>query len=132
MNIQLLNVLKNWEISAEESCSDYNIIKFDLRQDSCHKTKYSYTGRRYIVTDRNLKKFDSNLSRFVAMKFRTGQGVSWNLDRILALQVEEAKDIERAVSLFQEAFIMSCNKTFKNWNTTKTTTTNQIHGGLKS
>ena len=32
VNNQLLNVLKNWEISAEESCSDHNIIKFDLRQ----------------------------------------------------------------------------------------------------
>jgi len=55
VNNQLLNVLKHWEISAEESCSDHNIMKFDLRQDTYHKSEYSYTGRRYIVTDRNLK-----------------------------------------------------------------------------
>jgi hypothetical protein len=82
-------------------------MKFDLRQDTCHKTEYSYTGRRCIVTDRNLKKFDSNLSRIVAMKFRTGQGDLWNLDKVLALQAEEEKDIERAVNLFQEALILS-------------------------
>ena len=52
------------------------------------------------------------------MKFRTGQGDSWNLDRVLALQAEEAKDIERAINLFQEALILSCNKSFKKWNAT--------------
>ena len=73
VNNQLLNELKNWQISAEKSCSDHNIIKFDLRKYTYHKTEYSYTGSRYIVTDRNLKKFDSNLSLIVAMKFRTGK-----------------------------------------------------------
>jgi len=69
VNNQLLTVLKNWEINAEESCSDHNIRKFDLRQDNYHKSDYSYTRCRYIVTDRNLKKFNSNLSQIVAMKF---------------------------------------------------------------
>ena len=132
VNNQLLNVLKNWHISAEESCSDHNIIKFDLRQDNYHKTEYSYTGRRYIVTDRNLKKFDSNLSRIVAMKFRTEQEDLWNLDRVLALQADEAKDIERAVNLFQEALILSYNKSFKNGTRQRQPTTNQFHGGQKS
>jgi hypothetical protein len=90
VNNQLLNELKNWQISAEKSCSDHNIIKFTL--DNYQKNECSYTGRRYIVTDRNMKKFDSNLSRIVAMKFRTGHGDLWNLDRVLALQAEEAKD----------------------------------------
>ena len=121
VNNQLLNVLKNGEISAEESCSDHNIIKFNLRQDNYHKTKYSYSGRSYIVTDRNLKMFDSNLSRIVAMKFRTGQGDLWNLEKGLALQAEEAKDLERAINLFQEFLKLSCNKSFKKWNATKTT-----------
>jgi hypothetical protein len=121
VNNQLLNVLKKWEISAEKSCADHNIIKFDLRQDNYHKTEYSYTGRRYIVTDRNLKKFDSNLSRIVAMKFRTGEVDLRNLDRVLALQAEKEKEKERAVNLFQEDLILSCNKSFKKWNATKTT-----------
>ena len=103
VNNHLLNALKNWEISEEESCSDHNIIKFDLAQDTCHDTYYNYNGHRHVVTNENLKKFDNNLSRIVAMKFRTGQEGSANLDRVLALQVKEAKDIERAVDVFQEA-----------------------------
>ena len=66
VNNQLLNVPKNWEISAEESCSDHNMIKCNLRQDTYHNTEYNYNGRRYIVTDENLKKFDSNLRRIVS------------------------------------------------------------------
>jgi hypothetical protein len=41
---QLLNVLKNWEFSEEESCSDHNIIKFNLGQDTYH-------GIEKITTD---------------------------------------------------------------------------------
>jgi len=55
------------------------------------------------------------------MKFRTGQGDLWNLDRVLALQAEEAKDIEGAVNLFQEALILSFNKSSKKWNATNIT-----------
>ena len=50
VNNQVHNLEMNWEISAEESCSDH-IIKFNLRQDNYHETKYSYTGRMYIVTE---------------------------------------------------------------------------------
>jgi hypothetical protein len=87
VNNQLLHALKNWEISIEESCSDH-IIKFEIGKDTNYHTEYNYNGRRYVVTDGNLKKFD-NLSRSVAMKFRRGQGDLGNLDNILALQVKE-------------------------------------------
>jgi len=46
-------------------------------------------------------------------------GDTSNSDRVLASQVEEANDIERAVSLFQETLIPSCNKSFKKNNATK-------------
>jgi hypothetical protein len=87
VNYQLVKALKTWVISEEESCSDHKIIKF------CHDTEYDYNGHRYVVTEENLKMFDNNLSRFVAMKFRTGQENSVNLDRDLASQVKELNDI---------------------------------------
>jgi hypothetical protein len=84
VNNQLLKALKNWGISEEESCSDHNIIKFGLEQDTYHDTEYIHDGHKYEVTDQNLKKFDNNLSRIVVMKFRTGQEDTANLDRDLA------------------------------------------------
>jgi type II secretory pathway component PulJ len=122
VNTQLLKALKNWEISEDESCSDHSIIKFGLRKSIYHDTKYNYNGHRYVVTDENLKTFDNNLSQIVAMKFCTGQEDSAKLDRVLASQVKESKDLESAVDLFQEALISSWNKTFKTrWATKKTT-----------
>jgi hypothetical protein len=70
VNNQLLHSLKNWEISIEESCSDHNIIKFEIGQDTNYHTEYNYNDLRYVVRDGNHKKFDNNLSRIVAMKFR--------------------------------------------------------------
>jgi hypothetical protein len=121
-NNLLLKALKNWEIREEESCSDHSIINFDIGQDIYHDTEYYLNGHRYVVIDENLKKFDNNLSRIVAMNFRTGQEESANLDRVLASQVKKTNHIERAVDLFQEALISLCNKSFRTrWATKKTT-----------
>ena len=100
----------------------HNIIKFSIGHDTYHDTEYNHNGHRYVVTDENLKKFDNNLSRIVAMKFRTGQEDSLNLDRDLASQVKELNDIESAVDLFQEALMSACNKSFKKLRATKITT----------
>jgi hypothetical protein len=122
VNNQLLKALKNWEISEEESCSDHNIIKFSLGQDTYYDTEYNYNGHRNVVTGENLKKFDNNLSRVVAMKFRMEQKDLVNLDRDLASQIKELSDIESAVDLFQETLIFSCNKSFKKRRATRKTT----------
>jgi hypothetical protein len=122
VNNQLVKALENWVISEEESCSDHKIIKFCFGHNIYHDTEYDYNGHRYIVTEENLKKFDNNLSRFVAMKFRTGQENSVNLDRDLASQVKELNDIESPVDLIQEALISSYNKSFKTRQAAKKTT----------
>jgi hypothetical protein len=119
VNNHLLNALKNWEISEEESCSDHNLIKFDLRQNSFHDTEYKYNGHRYVGTEGNLKKFDNNLSRIVTTKFRMEQAESVHLDKDLATQAKEANDIKTAVDIFQKALILSCNKTIKKRSKTK-------------
>jgi len=55
------------------------------------------------------------------MKFCMGQGNTSKPDRVLASQVVETNDIERAFNLFPDASILSCNKYFKKRNATKTT-----------
>ena len=121
VNNGLLTAIMNWEISEKESCCD-NIIKFGLGQDTYHDTVYDYNGHRYVVTDENLKKFNINLSRRVAIKFSTRLEDSAYLDRDLASQVKELDDIESAVDLFEEALILKCKKSFKIRRATKKTT----------
>ena len=94
VNSQLLKTLKNWDISDEESCSDHNILKFDIGQDTCHGTHYNYNGQLYVVTGEYLKKFDNKVTRIVAVKFRKRKENSAKPDRVLALQVKEANVTE--------------------------------------
>jgi len=54
--------------------------------------------------------------------FSTGLEESAYLDRDLASQVTKLDDIESAVDLFQEALILTCNKSFKIRRATKKTT----------
>jgi hypothetical protein len=111
---QLLRTVVEWEISGQESCSDHSIIRYAIALGKNNRTGINFQDARYTgKTDENWKEFDKNLSRFVAMKFRMGQGNLMTLDRDVALQVEELNDIESAVDLFQEALISSCNKSFK-------------------
>jgi hypothetical protein len=90
-----------------------------------HDTVYDYNGKRYVVTDENLKKFDINLSRIVAAMFSTRLEDSAYLDRDLVSQVKKLDDIKSAVDLFQEALILTCKKSFKIRRTTKKTTKHQ-------
>ena len=118
VNNQLLKALKKLKISEQESCSDHNIIKFSFG----HDTEYNHNGHRYVVTDENLKKFDSNLRRIVVTNFLTGQEDSLNLDGDIRSKCKELKDIESTVDLFQEALISSCNIYFNIRRATKITT----------
>jgi len=88
LNNTAINFLQEWAIYDQESCSDHNIIQYALGNKVPQPDEYNHNGPRYVVTDENLKKFDKNLRRIVAIKFRTGQEEPENLDRDLATQVK--------------------------------------------
>jgi hypothetical protein len=49
VNNQVLAVIRDCEISEEESCSDHNIIKFNLNLTNDKVKIYSFLGIRYII-----------------------------------------------------------------------------------
>jgi hypothetical protein len=50
----MLAAIKDWEILEEESCSDHNIIKFNLSFTTNNKEqKYIYSGTRYIMKEQH-------------------------------------------------------------------------------
>jgi hypothetical protein len=52
VNNQMMASIKDWEISEEESCSDHNIIKFNLSFTTNNKEqKYIFSGKRYITKE---------------------------------------------------------------------------------
>jgi len=58
-NNRLLKKLSDWEISEDESCSDHNIIKFMIGNETNHETQHNYNGVRYI-TNRHITDLTKN------------------------------------------------------------------------
>jgi hypothetical protein len=50
-NNNLIAGMNEWEISAEESCSDHNFLKYKIGTANSDKNKYNYQSIRYIVKE---------------------------------------------------------------------------------
>ena len=70
INNRLLKNFNDWEISEDESCSDHNLIKFRIGHKTNHETQHNYNGPRYIIKEQDYNRFDKNLKKLVATKFR--------------------------------------------------------------
>jgi hypothetical protein len=51
VNNQMLAAIRDWEVSEEESCSDRNIINFNLNFTNDKAKIYSFLGTRYMVKE---------------------------------------------------------------------------------
>jgi hypothetical protein len=69
-NNQILAAIKDWEISEEESCSDHNIIKFNLNF-ACDKAQiHNFLGTRYIIKEQQHTDFCKNLLQSISKTFK--------------------------------------------------------------
>ena len=121
-NRQLKN-FKDWEISEDESCSDHNIIKFQIGQEINHVLQHNHNGTRYIVKEEDYDKFDKNLIELVTKKFQLEKLA--DIDTSVATHIKENCNIVNAVGKLHEAITLSCNKSFKTRGITKKTTTHK-------
>ena len=114
VNNRLLKILYGWVISADNSCSDHNIIKFKIGHETNYGIQYNHNGPRNIKNEQNYDRFDKNLNDIVATKFQMENTEDLaGLDRDLAMHVTETRDIVSVVENLQKAITMSCNKSFK-------------------
>ena len=57
---QMLAAIKNWEMPEEESCSDHNIVTFNI--NFANKAQiHTNQGTRYIIKERQHTEFHKNL-----------------------------------------------------------------------
>ena len=64
VNNQRLAAIKGWEISEEESCSEHNIIKFNINFTNNKAQKYNFLGTRYIIKEQHTE-FRKNLLQLI-------------------------------------------------------------------
>jgi hypothetical protein len=102
---------KDWKISEDESCSDHNIIKFQIGRKTNHVPQHNDKGTRYTVKEQDYDRFDRNLIDLVAKKSQVEN--QEDIDSNLATHIKENCDIGSAVEKLHEAITLSCNKSFK-------------------
>ena len=114
---KMVTLIGNLKISDMESCSDHQIITFDVGNDAAcaYHHQPSYYGIRYVVRDGDLEKFDANILREIAMQFlnQNDHVDGKSLDKELYMLVREGKDIEINVEKLYEAIKNACKKSFK-------------------
>jgi len=58
---QILRTVVEWEISEQDSCTDYSIIRYAIGQGKGHRTELDFQEVRYIVQKDNKHKYQGNL-----------------------------------------------------------------------
>jgi hypothetical protein len=62
VNNQMLAAIRDWEISKEKSCSDHNIINFNINFNNDKVQIFNFLGTRYIRKEQQHTDFQKNFS----------------------------------------------------------------------
>jgi hypothetical protein len=122
---QLLRVVKNWEVSDQESCSDYIIIKFAIGQGSWSRSKQESQEVKYMVKSKDIDKFQGHLLRLLEERLNTRnteEGLV-DLNETLSKRGKEKTYIKKLIEEFPEDLKAVCDMSFKKQRTTKKTIT---------
>ena len=123
VNNQTIEIINDWTIHDHESCSDHNILKYELGkgEDFHRDTGTSMTRTRYIVMQRDTGKF---LERFIHITEQQVTGIITKeagvekLDDALSQKIQSSSNIEEIVEEFHDALDKACKSSF--WQTRPT------------
>jgi Ni,Fe-hydrogenase maturation factor len=107
--------VNEWEISAEESCSDHNFLKYKIGITYSFNNMYNYQGIRYIVKEDKYHEFDRKLVQETLKIFNNinYKGSVEEMDVKLSTVASKENDLEKFIDAFTEALQSACRKTFK-------------------
>ena len=123
-NNQALDIVQEWVISDQESCSDHSILKYVLGNGTSQWTGVN-TGVRYKVTKKDSEKFQVNLLQLIKQRFcgsNSEVGETEELDETLRLRVAKAPNMQTIVE-FHDVLASACSSSFKILRTTKKAST---------
>jgi hypothetical protein len=115
----MLAAIKDWDISEEESCSDHNIIKFNLNFTINNKEqKYVFSGTRYIMKEQQHTEFCKKLLQLISENFQieNDEGNTKVIDDTLNARLKVHKDIGEFIEKFDKTIQLTCKETLKHRN----------------
>jgi hypothetical protein len=111
LNNTAINFLQDWAVCDRESCSDHNIIQYTLGNEAFQVAEINNRGIRYIMTQKNIGKFQERLIQTMEQTAReTGMVVKGEdmLDETLSRRVITAPNIEATVDKLQAVLDYAC------------------------
>jgi alkylated DNA nucleotide flippase Atl1 len=123
-NNQVLNIIGDWAIDDQESCSDHRILKFGLGNDTFQPTGLNSEGVRYKAMQRDIGKFQEKFCLIMEQKMSRANnrgGEAEELDRTLCRRVATAPSMEEVVEELHDALESACRSSIKLLGTTKKT-----------
>jgi hypothetical protein len=122
LNNQALDVISDWGIYDQESCSDHSILKYGLGNVTFRPTGFNSGGVWYKVTQRDIEKFQVNFIQIMEQHLRgtsNGVGVADELDGTLCRRVTAAPNMEVVVEELHDVLQSACRSSFRLLRTTK-------------
>jgi hypothetical protein len=111
----LAQKLRGWTCGENESCSDHNLIRFDIETETtnCHAGDLSW--KRYHIKTEDWVKFENKLSSNLLTVFGyvNNSGDHAKCDVELGKEVKKSTDTEKHVSTFSSLITASCDTGFK-------------------
>jgi hypothetical protein len=121
ISTQLLNNVSGWTISDQESISDHNFIKLDIKQSRGKLQSEIIPKFRYKTDKESSTKFLANFHRILKTEFQIQHNDTneEDLDDTLCSLMNKHTDVEKCIDDFSETIITACNLTFNRYRTTK-------------
>ena len=87
----LIADVQEWEFSKEESCSDYNFLKYKNGKANNYKKKYNYKWIKYIVKEDKYYLYDQKLGQDVSKIFKNIIYKEWVEEMVMNLSTRVGK-----------------------------------------
>ena len=122
-NNNLIAAVNECQISAEESLSNHNCLKYKIGVGGAnnHNNDNKCQDMQYIIKENKLHEFDRKLVQEMwkmAINKSIEGGVE-ELNRYLSTIITTENDLEQHVDILAEAIQSACKRTFQNTNTGK-------------
>jgi len=121
VNNNLLNDVRDWEISAEESLSDHNYLqlKISMQRDKTYTHKTKHRSAKHVIKEEKLQVFDGNLVQEMQKRVNmtNKEGGADEIDNFLSTVIATGNDLEQNIELMEEAIQTACRRTFKHSHT---------------
>jgi hypothetical protein len=113
-------------LAFEDSLSDHNYLKYNLRKSSNNPgNPNNYQSIKYIIRDKNKQLFDQNIVQVLQKKtgIASNERGTKEIDKAISTAITASKNLEHYIDLIEETIKTACRKSFSHLFTNKITTT---------